>query len=126
MIYGLVKSLHIVAVIVWIGTMFAAAMHTGRAVDPEILRRWRIGMTVSMGLTWAAGLYLALSAGWFASGWLMTKLVFVVILSAYHGILTGQLRRAAGAGEVFENRWATLIIAAIVSCTVLLAVTKTF
>ena len=126
MIYALLKSLHIVAVIVWIGTMLAATMNTGRTVDPHILKRWRIAMTVSMGLTWAAGLYLALSASWFASGWLITKLVFVVILSAYHGILTGQLRRAAGAGAVFENRWATVIIATSISCAVLLAVTKTF
>ena len=126
MIYGLVKSLHIVAVIVWIGTMLAATMSTGRKIDPHILTRWRMAMTISMGLTWAAGLYLALSAGWFASGWLMAKLVFVVVLSAYHGMLTGQLRRAAGNDAVFENRWAPLIVAVLVGCTVLLAVTKTF
>ena len=48
--------------------------------------------TPALLVTWALGLSLAVWAGWFPSKWLVVKLVFVVALSALHGMQSGQLR----------------------------------
>lgn len=49
--------------------------------------------TPALLLTWIFGLSLALSAGWLSSGWLIVKLMFVVALSALHGLRSGRIRR---------------------------------
>ena len=106
MTYLWLKALHIAAVIVWMGGMLAssvqlAALRTGtpplsdtrlKAVD--LARRWDVRVTVpAMLLAWTLGLALAVTGGWFRSGWLVLKLALVVLLSAMHGVLTGTLRR---------------------------------
>ncbi len=50
-------------------------------------------------MTWALGLSLAVWAGWFPSTWLIVKLIFVVALSALHGMQSGRLRRLMRDGE---------------------------
>src|SRR5690606_5616889 len=42
-------------------------------------------MTPAMIATWAFGLWLAWSAGFFAAGWLHAKLLLVVLMSGLHG-----------------------------------------
>ena len=42
----------------------------------------------AMTITWLAGLYLAWSGHWFASGWLHVKLALVLALSAVHGFFS--------------------------------------
>lgn len=107
--YLWLKSLHIVAVIVWIsGMLFAAIMiavlsPTRAGSDalsrPAILdkvRRWDRAITSpAMLLVWVFGLAMTYAGGWFTTPWLMLKLVFVLLLSAFHGLLSGTLRRLA-------------------------------
>lgn len=58
----------------------------------------RTVITPALWLTWILGFSLALAAGWMTSGWLIAKLVFVVALSAYHGIRSGRIRRSIRTG----------------------------
>lgn len=51
--------------------------------------------TPALFLLWILGITLAISGDWFTSPWLMIKLVFVFILSALHGLLSGALKKAA-------------------------------
>ena len=58
------------------------------------VRRWdRFVTGPAIGGAWLLGIALAFEGGWFHSGWLPVKLVFVLILSGLHGMLAGSLKR---------------------------------
>jgi uncharacterized membrane protein len=99
--YGLLLNLHLVAMVVWIVAMGLATLRLGRGLSPEGARRvLRAVATPAMLLTWVFGLWLAVQGGWFSQGWLHVKLVFVLALSALHGVALGRLRRIGPGGEV--------------------------
>ena len=101
--YGLIKAIHIIAVIAWMAGMlylprlfvYHCATETG-SVQSETFkvmeRRLLRGIiNPAMIATWVFGLWLAWHGpdshyGWLASGWLQAKLVLVVILSGIHGL----------------------------------------
>jgi putative membrane protein len=106
MTYLLLKSLHIVAVIMWMGGMVllsAASLWLARASCPRgerensviaAVRKWDARVTnPAMGLVWLFGLTIAWMGDWYMDGWLHTKLVPVIILSGLHGNLTASFRR---------------------------------
>ncbi len=132
MLYDLVKAGHILAVVIWFGGMMAAALALTRG-DAQSLagfKAWdRSVTTPAMVATWALGLTLAVWGGWFATGWMGVKLVFVLVLSAVHGMLSGRLRRAAASGEIVVGtveRLALPVMMASLCAIVLLVVTKAF
>jgi putative membrane protein len=102
--YEWVKALHIIAVIAWMAGMlylprlfvYHCAAETG-SVQSETFkvmeRRLLRGIiNPAMIATWVLGLWLAWLGpdsryGWFASGWLWAKIIFVLALSAVHGLL---------------------------------------
>jgi putative membrane protein len=137
--YLWVKGLHVAAAMTFVGgllaeTLFLATLRHGAqaGATPSLLAcyRWSRSLTTpAMLLAWGLGVTLAAWAGWFRSGWLMLKLVFVLALSALHGIQSGALRRLAGGAEFRRDFWMPgTIIAVVVSvvCIALLAVTKPF
>ena len=97
MLYDLLKSAHIVAVIVWFGGTMAAVLALSYAT-PQIIGKFarfdRIVTTPALAVVWLAGITMAVWYNWFNSGWLSTKLPFVLALSAFHGVVSGRLRRA--------------------------------
>ncbi|OYD60284.1 UNVERIFIED_ORG: putative membrane protein [Burkholderia sp. CF145] len=106
--YIILKALHVCSVLLWIGGMLVSAVmlaatrvstDRGKPAPLALLarvRRWDHTVTSpAIVLTWCFGLALAVLGGWFHAGWFMAKLALVVILSGVHGILSGQLRRAA-------------------------------
>ena len=94
MSYELLKAGHIVAVMVWFGGTLAVALLLKQGGNAAALRNWdRCVTTPAMVASWALGLTMATWVGWFANGWMMVKLVFVLALSAVHGVLSGRLRR---------------------------------
>ena len=72
---------------------------------------------------WAFGIGLAASGGWFTYGWLQAKLVLVVLLSAIHGLQSGQIRRLAAGKAVQPLRAEALVVPAVIA-TAVLAVIK--
>jgi uncharacterized membrane protein len=96
MLYLWIKAVHLIAVITFIAGMVTMALG-GRLALPEwrrIARRadYRLASPALI-VVWVTGPVLAVTANWWSAPWLMAKLVFVVIVSALHGRLSGTLRR---------------------------------
>jgi uncharacterized membrane protein len=108
MTYVLTVTLHLVAMILWLGPMVAIpavlaryAPHAPKAEVADRLRATFRGLaTPGLVLTWVLGIANAVQGGWFDDGWLHVKLVFVLALSALHGVALGQMRRLVPGGEI--------------------------
>lgn len=101
-LYVLTVTLHLVAMVAWVGTLVAVPAILARGpASPELAERlrapFRLLATPGLLLTWAFGIANAVQGGAFDDTWLQVKLVFVLALSAVHGVMSGQLRRAATA-----------------------------
>ncbi|MFQ3788999.1 CopD family protein [Halomonas sp. A29] len=111
--YPYFVAAHVTAVVFLVGSMLAHdRMVRTIAEYPQeqqvgilavLLRLDRCVTTPALLLTWIFGLSLALSAGWFASRWLIVKLAFVVALSALHGVQSGRLRRFVRDGKLAQG-----------------------
>ncbi|MBO9195925.1 CopD family protein [Rhizobium sp. 16-449-1b] len=140
--YLWLKAFHIAAVATWIGGMLAAAVTVSaigrkaaeKAADRSMIlnamRYWdRRVTTPAMLLVWALGLTLAIQGGWFTAPWLQMKLALVFLLSALHGILSGTLRRLAGANGSSSPtilRYGPVVIVIALLAIVVLVVIKPF
>lgn len=136
--YLWLKSIHVIAMVIWVGGMLAVAIILSISEfvfeDPDArlailgaIRRWDHKITTpAMLLTWAAGLALALWGRWFPSAWLIVKLCFVLGLSGLHGLLAGSLRRQAGgdAAPLRIVRYAPTTILAALAFIVILVICK--
>lgn len=137
--YLWLKGLHVASVLLFIGgliaeTAFLAALPATEALTPDqrhavsIVRAWDRRLTMpAMLLAWGLGLTLALMQGWVSAHWLQAKLVFVLALSALHGIQSGTLRRLAeGAGRMRRQTMPILVIVISAISIAVLAVAKPF
>jgi uncharacterized membrane protein len=137
--YLWLKALHVAAVLVWIGGLFAAAFivttaskespgEPGRTALIEAIRRWDQRVTSpALLVVWGAGLTLVMQGAWFPAPWLIVKLGIVVLLSALHGVLSGTLRRRGHSDASSPPSWlqyAPLLIAGCVTAIVFLVVVK--
>jgi uncharacterized membrane protein len=130
--YPWLKALHVACALLFVGGVVASSLlfTAGRAAAERVvpialvLKRWDRVVTVPamLGL-WAFGIGLAASGGWFTHGWLQAKLVLVVLLSAIHGLQSGQIRRLAAGKAVQPLRAEALIVPAVIA-TAVLAVIK--
>src|SRR5882757_2444678 len=92
-VYLWIKALHVIAVISWMAGMLylprlfvyhceaeigSKQSETFKVMERRLLRAI---INPAMIVTWLAGLYLAWSGHWFASGWFYGKLLLVLILS---------------------------------------------
>ena len=108
MIYFLTVTLHLVSMTAWMAPMIAVpAILSGygpSGPSAELRARlrgtFRALATPGLVLTWLLGILNAVQGDWFDDGWLHTKLVFVLALSALHGVMLARLRRIEGGGEV--------------------------
>lgn len=138
-IYLWVKALHVASVTVFAGGVLVTAAllpmlnaSQGQSTGVGLaagLRGWARRVTLpALLLTWVLGIWLAVSGHWFASHWLSTKLVFVLALTALHGMQAGALRRlAAGTGaSVRAPSWAAPAVIASVTIISILVVVKPF
>ncbi|MBT1158907.1 CopD family protein [Aminobacter anthyllidis] len=106
MSYLVIKSLHVVAMVVWLSGMIFVPLTLSRmavagGIDAKQATLLRAGFatlaTPAMLATWGLGLYLAYDVGFFGDAWLHAKLALVMAMSGLHGVLSGQLRQLAGA-----------------------------
>lgn len=110
MIYLLLKTAHVVAVVTWVSgllmlSLVLAGLHNSAApyMPRErrfmvALKHWNHGVTSSaMLLTWLLGVGMTVMGGWLPAPWLILKLIFVLFLSALQGVQTGILQRLIGA-----------------------------
>lgn len=132
MLYLLLKSLHILAVIIWLSGLVALALGLMRPAKAtlELLASWDKRVTSpAMALVWLLGLALAYWAGWFGDVWLWGKLAAVFVLSGVHGMLSGQVRRAANQEAIEQSPAsvpALVLILLLVALAVVLVETKLY
>ncbi len=111
--YLLLLSLHLVAFTLWIGGMLilALAMNSWQKIPPlelspclrifTAIQRWNQTVTMpAMLLSWLSGLALLMMGNWPPSYSLLLKGVFVLALSALHGIQSGSFRRSLGDSQL--------------------------
>jgi protoporphyrinogen IX oxidase len=97
--YLWLKAFHVIAIIAWMAGLlylprlfvYHAAADAG-SVQSETFKvmEWRLLraiMTPAMVLAWVLGLWLAWSGQWFSAPWLHGKLLLVLGLSGFHGML---------------------------------------
>jgi uncharacterized membrane protein len=100
MLYFVIKALHVLSDFLLVAGMlinaFVIAMvpPTIRVGVIERLRRYdRTVTTAALAGAWIFGLWLAIGYVGFTDGWLHAKLIFVVLLSALHGMQQAWMRR---------------------------------
>jgi uncharacterized membrane protein len=126
--YPWLKALHVASALVFFGGVVAVGvfLHMVTTDSSEIralaasVRRWdHVITTPAMLLVWGLGLGIGGAGHWFNASWLSVKLIFVVVLSAVHGMQSGKLRRICHGAEI-RPLHASLPIA--VTCAVVIAI----
>ncbi|MAB46071.1 MAG: hypothetical protein CMN67_11655 [Sphingomonadaceae bacterium] len=110
MTYYWLKAGHIIFMVFWMAGLFMLPrqmiyLHAA-APGSEESALWakRMGLlrkvilTPSLIIVWVLGLLLAMSIGAWDQGWFHAKLFFVVLLTAFHGIMVARSKKMA-AGE---------------------------
>ena len=116
MIYLWLKAGHIIFVVFWLAGLFMLPrqmiyMHPATpGSDEEALWAKRTGLlrkiilTPSLIVVWVLGLALAWVLGAWDQGWLHAKLLLVVLLTAYHGIMIGKAKKMARGERPLSDR----------------------
>ena len=109
-------ALHIISFVFWMAGLFYlprllvyhADVPVGSRRDAllQVMERrlLRIIVTPAEIATWFFGILLLLNLGWPVAGWLWIKLVLVLLLSAFKGVLGGQVRRFANGERPWRAR----------------------
>ena len=88
MFYLSVKTIHIIAVIAWLGSLMLVAFITSTVrMDIAQMRLATRITELSIGVSWLAGIVLVVMGGWYLSTWWQIKIILVVLISAIHTIL---------------------------------------
>ncbi len=99
-----VKALHVISVIAWMAALLylprLMVYHAESAVGSEKAQTFKImerrllrGIaTPAMLASWVFGLWMAFLIHAWSDGWFHAKLLLVVLLSAYHGLLARWVR----------------------------------
>jgi putative membrane protein len=138
MLYLLIKSFHLAAVLTWVGGMLAlsvalAAQGTreapasGQPLLSAIYRWDRRVTTPALAVVWLLGITLLVMGGWYSAPWLWAKFVIVFVLSGMHGNLSASLRRLL-AGQAVQLpasvRWVPGLTLAAITAVALLVILK--
>jgi putative membrane protein len=129
--YPLLKTVHIIAAVLVMFGVLVTAIAVSRPLSAEkisLIRRWDRYVTIpALGAVWILGLILAAEGNWFRAGWLPTKLVFVVALSALQGMQAASLRRMQSGGRPLAFlRFSPLLVIGLTAAILLLVVLKPF
>ena len=142
-LYPWVKAAHVVGVIAWMAALLYLprlfVYHAENVQSREVTivlrlmerRLARIIMTPAMAWSWAMGAILVWSGEWFhpLAWWLAIKIVLVVAMTAFHGLLLHHLGELANDGARRSSRYFRAINevpALLMAIIVVLAVAKPF
>jgi putative membrane protein len=105
--YEWLKAFHVIAIIAWMAGMLylprlfvyhcEAEPGSRQSATFQLMERRLLAAitTPAMVVSWALGLWLAWSGGWYAAGWLHAKIFLVLVLSGVHGFLARCVREFA-------------------------------
>lgn len=113
-----VKAVHIIAIISWMAGMLylprlfiyhctaekgLKQSETFKMMEGRLLRYI---INPAMIISWVTGLWMAWKIYEFHGGWLHLKLAAVIVLSAFHGFLSGATRRfAEDRNKISQKTW---------------------
>ena len=139
--YLWLKAGHIIFMVFWMAGLFMLPrqmiyLHGTPPGSPEA-ESWarRMGLlrtiilTPSIAVVWLLGLLLAQSIGAWGEGWFHAKLLFVVLLSGFHGYMVAQSKKmAAGERSLSEKRLRMLgeVPGILLAVIVVLVIVKPF
>jgi putative membrane protein len=138
MLYLLLKSFHLAAVLAWVGGMLALSValaaqrvHGAQPSGQPLLtaiHRWDQRITTpALGLVWLLGIALLVMGGWYGAPWMWAKFAIVSALSGIHGKQSASLRRLL-AGQVAQPpasaRWVPGLTVGATSAVALLVILK--
>ncbi|WOE75453.1 CopD family protein [Alterisphingorhabdus coralli] len=107
LLYEWLKSAHLIFVIFWMAGLFMLPRFfvyhqespEGSTEDAQWVEREarlrKIILNPSLIIVWIVGLALAYYTGAFSQGWFHAKLLFVLLLSGYHGWMVGYSKKLA-------------------------------
>ena len=88
MFYLLLKSIHILSVVIWIGALFIVTLVTSKNRLNQSQMALAVRVTeASIGVAWLMGIVLVIHGDWYASTWFHIKLALVFLISAIHTFL---------------------------------------
>ena len=106
-IYLWLKAGHVIFVIFWMAGLFMlprffvyhqecepGSAEEARWVDREAKLR-KIILNPALIMVWIFGIAAATGGNWWVAGWLHVKLLFVLLLSGYHGWMIGYAKKLA-------------------------------
>jgi putative membrane protein len=106
-IYLWLKAGHVIFVIFWMAGLFMlprffvyhqesepGSAEEARWVDREAKLR-KIILNPALIMVWIFGIAAATGGNWWVAGWLHLKLLFVLLLSGYHGWMIGYAKKLA-------------------------------
>ena len=115
MLYLTVKVIHIVAVVVWIGALFLlTVVSSSNTMTAAQIKTARRVTEAGIGLTWLAGITLAVLGSWYLATWWQIKLVLVVLVSAIHSIVHRRWQQQAETGVRTHSALPWLLLATTV------------
>jgi protoporphyrinogen IX oxidase len=136
-----VKAAHIIFVIFLMAGLFMLprffVYHHQCAVGSDEDVKWieredrlrRIILNPSLVVVWALGLMLAFNGSYWDQGWFQLKLVFVIVLSAYHGWLIGYFKKLKNGQRLLSEKALRMINevpGVVAAVAVILAVVRPF
>jgi putative membrane protein len=139
--YLWVKAAHIIFVIFLMAGLFMMprffVYHQECAPGSDEDAKWivrerkllKIILNPSLTLVWIFGLLLAFNIGAWSMGWFHLKFLFVLILSGYHGWISGYAKKLARGERPFSDkklRMVNEIPGILVAFVVILAIVKPF
>jgi putative membrane protein len=119
--YDWIKAAHIVFVIFWMAGLFIfpryLVHHQDALSRPAEAKEWidreaklrKMILTPSLVVTWVLGVLLATSGDWWSFEWLHLKLVFVLLLSGFHGWAVAYSKRLARGEAKWSSRQLRLL-----------------
>ena len=117
MFYLWVKALHVISIIAWMAGMLylprlfvyhseaLAGAQPGETFKLMERRLLRFIMTPALIAAWITGLWLAYEAGFFKAGWLHAKLLFVILMSGMHGMMSKWVKDFAADRNTKSSRF---------------------
>lgn len=131
--YELAKTLHLIAMVVWITGMLSVPLVLrtlpGGAVLNDLRQIYTRAGGAALVAVWVFGLWAAVQGEWLATGWLGFKMLLVLGLSGLHGVLSAQFRKRVSdpahqvSGLVLALPW---IVLGLIVVIIALAVWKPF
>ena len=119
--YPWIKALHVIGVIAWMAGMLYlprlfvyhcdAEVGSKQSETFKVMERRLLKAIINpaMVITWLAGLYLAWSGLFYASGWFQAKFLLVIVMSGIHGLFSRWVKDFAADRNTHTHKFYRII-----------------